>query len=203
MSSTASEVDICNMALGWLGSEGIMSLDDPSTQAILCKLNYPRSRDVTLEAREWTFAVYRIVLTPEIDAPEFQWTKKLLIPTDMLTVLTVDRENNAEQGLMTNSMYQQEQAAWVREGQYILCDLDVAYVRGIKRIEATTLFSESYVHALAARLAMDLAIPITRSKTLLQGMTALYMAKLQDAAAIDGLQGRSQRIRSRYLSKVR
>ena len=93
MSSTASEVDISNMALGWLGADRITSLDDESVEAQLCKLNYPRSRDVVLEDVEWTFAVRRFILSPDPVVPLFNWGKKFLIPTEVLRVLTVERDN--------------------------------------------------------------------------------------------------------------
>ena len=203
MSSTASVVDICNMALGWIGADRITSLDDNSNQANLCNLNFPRSRDTVLESREWTFAVKRFTLTPSGDAPEFTWSSEFLIPHEVLRVLTVERASVVSSNELTSNFIEHEQMNWVREGQFILADQDIVHMRGIIRIENTKFYSESFVHALAARLAADLAVPITRSRTLQQQMFALYGAKLEDAAATEGMQGRSRRIRSRYLQARR
>lgn len=203
MSSTAKVVDICNMALGWIGADTITSLNDDSTTANLCKLNYPRSRDVSLEAREWTFAVKRFTLSPDEEEPEFNWGSQFQIPTEVLRVLTVERESVVSSNELTSNAIEHEQMDWVRELDFILADQDVVFMRGIVRITDTTKFSESFVHALTARLAADLAIPITRSKTLQQQMYGLYQAKLMDAASTDGMQGRSKRIRSRYLASRR
>ena len=203
MSSTASEVDIANMALSWLGADRITAFDDNTTEANLVNLNYPRSRDTVLESREWTFAVKRMTLTPDGDPPDFDFSQRFLIPAEVLRVLTVDRRNIVSPNELTFNFIEGEQQNWVREGRYILANNDIVFVRAIIRIEDTQKFSESFVHAVAARLAADIAVAITRSRTLQQQMFALYDAKLQDAAATDGLQGRSKRIRSRYLAARR
>ena len=203
MSSTASETDICNMALGWIGADTVTSLDDDSTGANLCKLNYPRSRDTVLESREWTFAVKRFVLAPDSEPPEFNWGQRFKIPSEVLRVLTVDRNSVTSSNELTSNFVEHEQMNWVREGDYILADISVVHMRAIVRIESTAKFSESFVHAVAARLAADLAIPITRSRQLQQQMYGLYQAKLNDAASTEGMQGRSKRIRSRYLAARR
>ena len=203
MSSTASEVDIANMALSWIGADSIASFDDPSTQANLVKLNYPRSRDTVLESREWTFAVERFILAPDSETPIFTWGQRFLIPSEVLRVLTCERDQIVSSNELTQNFIEHEQINWVREGNFILTDFDVVNMRALIRIVDTTKFSESFVHALAARLAADLAIPITRSRTIQQQMFALFGAKLEDAAATEGMQGRSKRIRSRYLAARR
>lgn len=203
MSSLQSEVAICNMGLSWLGADRITSLDDESEQANLCKLNYATIRDTVLEAREWTFAVKRFTILPTGDTPEFNWSQEYNLPTEVLRALTVERKSVVGSNELTSNFIEHEQMNWVREGNKILADWDSISLRAIIRIEDTTMFSPSFVHALAARIAADLTIPITRSKTLQKQMYALYLAKLADAASLDGMQGRSKRIRSRYLSARR
>ena len=203
MPSTASEVDIANVALGWIGADPITSFDDPSTQAQLIKLHYPRTRDVVLEVREWTFAVKRFVLEPDSEVPLFQWGAQFTIPTEILRVLTVEREQVVSSNELTSNFIEHEQINWVKEADKILADQDVIFMRAIIRIISTQEFSEGFVHALAARLAADIAISITRSSSMQQQMFALYGAKLADAAASEGMQGRSKRIRSRYLAARR
>lgn len=203
MGSQASEVDICNMALTYVGAQTITSLDDEQERARLCKLHYPRVRDTVLGDREWTFAVKRFTLSPDVTPPLFNWGNRFLIPSEVLRVLSAERESIISSDTLTSNLVEHEQINWVREGQYILADEDVVYVRALVRIESTAEFTEGFVHALAARLAADLAMPIVRSRSMADQMYALYTAKLRDAAVEDGLQGRSKRIRSRYLSSRR
>ena len=53
----ASEVDLCNNALGQLGEDSITSLDDNSKKARLCKRFYPDARDTVLRAYPWRCAI--------------------------------------------------------------------------------------------------------------------------------------------------
>jgi len=191
------------MGLGWIGADRITSLDDDSTQANLCKLNYETIRDTVLESREWTFAVKRFTLLPTGETPEFNWGQAFELPTEVLRVLSVERESVVGSNELTSNFIEHEQMNWVREGSEILADWDSISMRAVIRITDTAKFSPSFVHALAARIAADLCIPITRSKTLQQQMFVLYGAKLDDAASLDGMQGRSKRIRSRYLAARR
>jgi len=201
MTTTALEVDICNMALGWIGAEPIVALTDNSTRANLCELHYPRARDAVLESREWSFAVeHNILDTPDVTPPTNpKWGQRFPIASTTLRVLTVKQPSDVTTDLITNGMVEAEQIPWEKEGAWILCNFDEISVRTIERITTTTEFSEGFVHALAARLAADLAIPIAASLSLQQQMYSLYLEKLNDACAADGMQGRSQRIRSRYL----
>ncbi len=203
MSSLSSIVEICNMALSWLGANRITSLGDNSEEANLCNLNYAVSRDVVLESREWTFAVRRYTLAPTGTTPEFNWGQEFNLPSEVLRVLSVERESAVGSNELTSNFIEHEQMNWVREGNKVLADWDTISMRAVVRIVDPAMFSVSFVHALAARLAADLCIPITRSKTLQQQMFALYQAKLADAASLDGMQGRSKRIRSRYLAARR
>jgi sugar lactone lactonase YvrE len=62
MGSTASEVDICNMALGEVSDDTITALSDASEAGRRCTLLYPQARDEALELHEWRFATARDTL---------------------------------------------------------------------------------------------------------------------------------------------
>ena len=89
------------------------------------------------------------------------------------------------------------------EGNAILINESVCRVKLIRQVIDTTKFSPLFIQALAARLAADLAIPLTQNTTLESAKYQLYLAKLTQAAARDGQQGKSQRIRSRWLERAR
>ena len=61
----ASEVDICNLALGHLGDNATVSSISPpegSAQAEHCARFYPLARDALLEMGYWNFAMRRVAL---------------------------------------------------------------------------------------------------------------------------------------------
>jgi hypothetical protein len=189
-----SEVAICNQALGWVGGNLITSLGDSSNEARLCNANYADLRDAVLEDAVWSFAIKRARITKLVAAPEYGFASQFTLPSDTIRVLNVqDGGNDTDPDI----------PEWQREGNTIVCDRDVIYIKYIARITDTALFSSGFKQALAARIAADLSIPITQSRQVQSDMWSLYRAKLGDASTTDSLQGRSRRIRSRWVDQSR
>ena len=202
----SSEVAICNQALGWLGGTLITSLTDDSDEAKLCNANYASLRDAVLEEREWTFAVERITPARLAAAPEYGFAYQFEIPPSVIRVLQVSQKGataNLTAEAYSTGLGTYDAIEWVREGSTIRCDAEEIYARVIQQVTDTTKFSPAFDQALAARIAMDLAIPLTESRTLQRDMAAMYGEKINLAAASDGMQGRSQKTRSTSLISVR
>ena len=199
-----SEVSVCNQALIWLGGNVITALTDGSAEAIACNAVYDPLRDAVLEDREWTFAVARIQPAALVATPVFGFDKQFQIPSNVIRVLQV---SDATAGVIGSSATMQgryNKVEWLREGDTIVANnVDAIYARVLTRITDVTKFSPAFVQALAARIAMDLAIPITGSRGLQSDMAALYGEKLRMAASTDGLQGRSYITRSNEFTEVR
>lgn len=170
-----SEVDICNMALGFLGASPIVSLADSD----LCADNYPLCRDSCLEDVDWTFATTRFKLeSPDATPPAFGYANQFLLPVGILRVVEV----NGNAGI------------WVREGNKILTDDAVLEVRAIQRVTDVRQFTNSFVQMVAARLAGVIAIPTTNSDGMAKAMFAMYQSLKGSAQGSDGRQGSNQRI---------
>lgn len=178
-----SEVTICNLALSWLAGNLIISLDDDINEAKLCKANYELSRDSVLEAMAWTFATKRFMLTPEAEIPAWGYEKQFTIPADVITVLEATATPIKENG--ANDL------DWRREENRIMANVDVVYIKALIRITDPTRFPPNFVQAVAARLATEIAIPLTESKELMMTMQGKYQDRLLTASATDGLQGKS------------
>lgn len=187
-----SEVSISNMALGWLGGNLIVSLDDDSTEAALCKANYDICRDAVLEDRDWTFATDRRILSALTSAPAFGYAYQYQLPSDLIRILEV-----SDEPLFVHDLQ------WERQGSVVVTDAAIAYLRYIKRIEDPTKFSAGFVHAVAARLAMEIALPLTNSPEMQSSMISLYGTKLERAGAMDGMQGKNRQLRVNRLIGVR
>lgn len=210
-----SPVAICNQALGWLGGDLIISLDDESKEAKLCKANFDGLRDAVLEDREWTFAVARIEMAELIDVPLYGFDKAFQIPEDVLRVLQVSRAGEVDDGVLVEGSFQsatrggtgqgrESRIDWLREGETIVANNAARiFCRVLKRITDTTKFSPAFDQCLAARMAMDLAIPLTNSRLLQRDMAQIYGEKITLAAGTDGMQGRSYKVRSDSLTIVR
>ncbi len=207
-----SPVEICNQALSWLGANLIISLDDNSVEAKLCKANYEPIRDTVLEDREWTFAVKRLEPVQLLDIPLYGYSKAFQIPPEVIRVLQVSL--GGEPGVEHSSfrstsrggtgMGRETRVDWSREGDQILANnASRLFMRCLVRITDTNKFTPAFTQCLAARLATDLAVPITNSLKVQQAMAGLYDSKLANAFATDGMQGRSYNVRSDAFINVR
>ena len=196
-------VDICNMALSWLGESPITSIDDNTDRAQQLQINYVHARDSTLEAHEWTFAIERFIpaqsATPPLYGPGIAYD----IPPQIIRVLSVDNPSNASNYPFTSPIGSNEQIDWQLEADKIICNEEVIYCRGIRRIEEEGRFSPLFVHAFAAKLAFLLAQVITADPNIAQNVYGMFDRFIMEAKTRDGLQGRSRRIRQRQLLKSR
>ena len=190
-----SEVSICNQALSLLGAIGrentvpLTSLDDDSNYARLCKLNYEPVRDAVLAEHNWSFATRWEKLTAAADPSPGEFANEYPLPGDVLEVLFVGEDYDHPE-------------EWRLEGNAVRTD-GPGKVQVIYRVEDTSRFSSLFTQAFVARLAAELAIPVTNSRTLMENMFAMYDQKMKRAAARDSQQGTSRRIRSRWLSHSR
>lgn len=193
----ATEVQIANLALGWLGQNLINALTDNQNEAKIMNANYPLSRDKVLAEHAWTFALRREVLAPLAGAPAFGTQNRFLIPSDVLRVFRVYRSTNASQ---TRDL---QNARWVREGNEILAYEEQIWAHFIYRNTNSNQYSPPFAHAVAARLAADTAVAFTENNRLAERMEEQYLRKLQEATASDGSQGRTEIIKSDILTGVR
>lgn len=190
----ASTVDICNKALGWLGSDRITSLDDPSVGAKLCKDNYAGLRDAVLEESDWSFAIKRVVLAPSAILPTFGYGNKMLLPADCLRVITCSDSANLDD---------ENDLQWETEDGHVMCDVNILYVKYVSSVTDESKFSPTFVEALASRIAADLAIPLSKSRELMSDMWALYGRKVKASSSSNGMQGKNKRIKSDSFIKCR
>lgn len=183
-----SDVAICNQAIGWVGGNLIISLDQEQTEAQLAKANYALLRNALLEAADWTFAMRRFVPPQLAIGPAWGYPYNFQLPSDVLRVCYVGQSARPEEG--------DPVASWVREGHTILAEQSQIFVRAVVEIADPNLFSPLFTQALAARLAMDLAIPIANSRSLQSDMANLFASKMAEAVAQDAKQGRARLIRA-------
>jgi hypothetical protein len=186
-----SEVAICNGALALLGAESISSLADDAKQAVLCNRWYEQLRDEVLRGYPWNFATRRANLGAPLAsndprAPVWEWSHGFLLPTDCLRVLET-----------------RDQVIFRVEAGVLYSNDSSVYIRYIARIESAAEYDAQFKNALAARLAMALAMPITKSQSMLDAMAALYDRALSDATNTDTQEGTPDEIDSDDLLHVR
>jgi hypothetical protein len=187
-----TDIGICNLALGWLGADLITGFSDGTVEARLAEANYEAARDAVLEDRYWSFARGRWVLPALAGVDLDDWSAAFQLPSEVLRVYRVD------DGSFTYL------TKWEKRGRLLYADKDgPVTVFGTKREADTSLYSPNFCHAVAARLAMDLAMPLTGGKTTYETMAVLYESKLKNATGTDGTQGRVESVRASTLADRR
>ena len=194
----ADPTQVANQALGWLGAKRITSFLDNSVEAGLIRENFDFIRDAVLEDRVWTFADSAFTLSAPTPHGWDNGEHMFLIPSNVLRVYRCYSEPPGG-GHLGRRLH-----GWRREGANIVCSQDgPIYVKATLRITDPDRWTAAFTQALAARLAADLAIPITKSRQLQADLWSIYQSKMRDAAATDASQGGSERTDSTELVGVR
>lgn len=198
MSSTLNPIAICNQALSWLGANQITAFDEDSPEAKYCTANYEPLRDAVLEDHPWSFALRRRRIGASVADPNGDYlpNKAFRIP-DQDGVLRVLQAVTDPEFKDTDNLY------WEYEGGLILCKADTIWARYIYRVVDPALFSPNFANTFAARIAAELALPITESGTKANVLMQQYQIKLANALNTDSLQGRNPRLRSTWMQRSR
>lgn len=176
----ASEVDICNLALGHLGDRATVSSINPpegSAQAEHCQRFYPIARDLVLEAHEWGFATKRanLALLTATPASGFQFT--YAVPTDCRNIIDLinpfqpefsplpERDLHWQDDTYSLGPVPYELEVLADGSQVIYTNLENAIVRYVAGITDTTKFSAQVVDTIAWLLAAYLAGPVIKGDT--------------------------------------
>lgn len=185
--ANVSKVAICNIALGNIGVGKITNAEfeaSSSTVAGLCNQLYDNLRDAVLEAHEWQFAIARAKLAA--DAGALPWGQEVAfpLPNDCLRLLYASDSQTGDPSAQIEY--------YVERNRVICAKIDTLYIKYLRKVVDANDFSPSFVQALAARLSIDLAMPLTNSATLMSAMANLFQSKMDEAKTLDGMQGRKR-----------
>jgi hypothetical protein len=171
--------DVANMALGILVEAPINSLDDNNKAARLLSLHYETTRQSELMKNPWSFAIFRIELDAEVDAPTGDvYGYGYSVPDDALRVLPLTDTGEAEGARIP----------FKQEGGLILTNYSgPRLVRYIANLTDPADWDPLFVEAFAARLAMKIAMPLTNKPTVLQGAQLVYNEAISEARRVNSI----------------
>ena len=191
-----SEVDVANQALSLLGAKSITAFDDATNEATLVSLNYANVRDAVLEQAAWTFADASLVLENPVPGDWGAGEMLYTLPEGVIRIYRAYRRVSGPSPVPLEG--------WRREGDAIRVRYSgPVYATATMRIEDVDQWTAGFRQTTVARLAAELAMPITRSRSLHQSLWEQYHLKLRDAAASDAGQARSERTDSTELVRTR
>lgn len=189
----ASEVSICNIALGHLGDEAtVTSIDPPegSQQAEYCATFYPLALDAILEDYGWNFSAKRRALVLLDEDPPESWGYAYAYPGDCVRVRAV---------VAPDATDDTDSAEYIVEAlsdgaKVIYTNVENAVVKYTYRCTDTGKYSPTFVLALARRLSAFLAGPIIKGaegvKVGQEHLKVYYSSDLPKATTSDANQQR-------------
>lgn len=176
------KIGICNMAIGFVGGNSIISFADETLESEQCELYYDIAREFCLESRDWTFAAAYRKLAASTPVTPAEFANNFPLPSDCLAVRVVSDNED----LRTPVTYQ-------KDGNRLVTDSATAYIKYTKNIVDTALFSPSFATAVAHKLAEFISSTISGDKALKGNLMVTSDMLLEDGGSIDGMQGSPKR----------
>lgn len=194
----ASEVEICNMALGHVGnSSAIASLAEKSNEARACSLYYAQCRDEVLSAFPWPFATVINALTLVASDPTTEWSYSYRYPADALATFRIPSGFDRLATGFVGTTWGLTPWGWPlfpsipvpyrivsdASGKLIYTDMASATIEYTSRLTDVTQYPADFTAALALRLAADVAPTVTGGDQFSLGPRALqrYQEALSNA----------------------
>jgi len=186
-----TEVSIVNIALARLGiTDPITSLTDTTAvEAVQANLVYAEVRDSLLSEYPWKFATKHVLLNStyyDVEQDEFDYQYEY--PANCLRVLRI---YNDSLPVCPKNEYEVYAVGSEPDDSVMIIGTDVqnASADYIAQITDPTFFTPLFADCLAWRLAMELAVPLTRSFEKKDELYKSYLLAVQSALAADTTEG--------------
>ena len=171
----ASFVEIASNALRLLGDDPITSFSDDSERARLVNAIYEEMRDEVTRAAVWNCCKSRQVLASLSETPAFGWAYYHQLPADCLRVVDVLSGDTRIDHTI--------------EGRRLMTDASSVNLIFLQRVTDPNEFDVLFISAYTARIAAELALPVSGSNTVATAMWTAYDKKITEARTIDSQEG--------------
>ena len=155
-----SVVEIYNKALANLNESSVISIDEDSEEATICRIHYDDSRRYVISEGDWGFCtdVVKLGLLSKDDVTG--WDYVYMYPQVALKIISLFNKdgitiNNVNDSNLVNFETQNRGINTV-----ILSNLEQAYAKIIIDVTNNNLMSPAFIDALTWRLTSLIAIPI-------------------------------------------
>ena len=171
----ASFVEIASNALRLLGDDPITSFSDDTERARLVNAIYEEMRDEVTRASVWNCCKSRQVLASLSETPAFGWAYYHQLPADCLRVVDVLSGDTRIDHTI--------------EGRRLMTDVSSVNLIFLQRVTDPNEFDVLFISAYTARIAAELALPVSGSNTVATAMWTAYDKKITEARTIDSQEG--------------
>jgi hypothetical protein len=168
----ATDVSICSNAALMLGAKPINDLNENTDRARLASNLFPAVRNYVLRRHPWNCCVKRVVLSPDLTPPAFDWAFQYTLPEDYLRTLAVG-EHGAE-------------AEFSIESGKLMCDENPVRLRYVWRNENPATWDDMLVWGMTVSMKAVMAYGITQSASMEAVVEDALKDVLKQARAVDG-----------------
>lgn len=167
----ATEIEICNGAIVKCRGRAILTINDDSLEAKLCKVSYPFVRNRLLRGHPWNFNKKRAVLAESLTAPAYEFENAFNLPSDCGKLLetTIPLE-----------------IKWAVESNQIVTNWSEVSILYGAMITDATKFDAQFTSVLIAELAAEICYPLTQSTALADRLAQEAKDKLREARSMNG-----------------
>lgn len=159
----ASQVEIANRALTKLGAARIISFGDDNKQARAISSMFDHVYKSEMRTHVWSFTIKRAALAALTTVPAWGYSYEYQLPSDYLRLLQVDEIFT---GVFLDDYVNTDTKEYAIEQGKILTDLGAPLkIKYCADVDDTSQWDATFVEAIAARLAYELAEDLTQSNT--------------------------------------
>src|SRR5215471_3402779 len=191
----ATDLDLVNYALGLVGQDELVSLDDTTNSRVVRLANrfLPLVKKYVLRARDWNCARARQILAtvdnPDTDPNRREWRFAYALPSDYLCM----RRFSGWQGPMSFSV----------EGKTLLTDVQNAAIVYTKNLDDVNQWASVMIVAGASKLAAELSGPLVRDFKMQEAFLKKWAIEFDEAVCVDEGEGFVEQFRGDGFIDVR
>lgn len=179
----ADKLDIYQGALRLLGSHQVASLVENIPDRLRLDEAWDEVVAYCLKRGLWNFATREAILSAHASAPTFGYTHKFTHPTDMVRVVAVSDQATSNQFELFEN----------RAG-FFYADVETLYLTYISNNASYGLniaaWPQDFADVVKARLAFEVALPITGDEGKQANAFTLFERNLKTAKALDAIDER-------------
>lgn len=158
-----NKLDVCNLALTYLGEGFIDDLNATTVSAQTCEFIYEYVRQSLLREFVFSFSCHPIILNKSLSTPAHTFSNAYTIPANVMSVCAIENKNKL----------------WSISKREVLINLDQdnLNVWAVLDQEDESLMDSTFVELFAVSLARLLCPRIAASSTKLNDLEKIYISK--------------------------
>jgi hypothetical protein len=175
-----SAIEICNVALGIVGSEEIREFDKSTKRHRICEVMYKLNRTTLLSSYDWSFARKIATLrSAEEEAEATDFGNPYNVPLDCSRAIDI----------LPVGTHQ----PWELIGEFIYTPIPNPVLRYTRAVDNTGYFNGPFISALTWSIAASIAPTLRQDKKFEASMANMAAIKLMEAQEADARIGSTYR----------